>query len=78
MEITKDEGYVGHETMIARGYSGIKIIKRKTVNPDDFIPLIEINVAISMEALQDLRAAGEPDEVVHAYIIKKFEEVLAS
>ena len=40
MTIKRDEGYVEwHETMIARGYSGIKIIKRKTVNPEDFIPL---------------------------------------
>lgn len=39
MTIKRDEGCVGHEMMIARGYSGIKIIKRKTVNPEDFIPL---------------------------------------
>jgi hypothetical protein len=78
MTIKRDEGYVGPETMIARGYSGIKIIKRKTVNPEDFIPLIEINVTISMEALQDLRSAGEPDDVVQAYIVNKFKEVLAS
>ena len=77
MTIKRDEGYVGPETMIARGYSGIKIIKRKTVNPEDFIPLIEINVTISMEALQDLRS-GEPDDVVQAYIVNKFKEVLAS
>ena len=64
MTIKRDEGYVGPETMIARGYSGIKIIKRKTVNPEDFIPLIEINVTISMEALQDL----VEENAVHLYV----------
>jgi hypothetical protein len=75
MTIKRDEGYVEwHETMIARGYSGIKIKKRKTFNPEDFIPLIEINVTISIEALHDLRAAGEPDDVVQTYIVNKFKE----
>ena len=72
MEITWEE------KIKKQAYDDIKIEKNVFVEPGTFRPLIKVTLTLSMEALQDLRAAGEPDEVVHAYIVKKFEEVLAS